>query len=1249
MTRSTPARRLRRAAPAALLTAIVATGLLPGAGLAIAPARERAEAGRAEAGEAGEAAVALTAAAPGPTADPQVTAADTAAKPQTSSAYEAWLAHENDKIAFEPGSRVSVGFTPRSTDQWSVGGVAPTTLPAGRATGTSMAASRQGSAWAASTLPITTSTLQTTSPGATVAPMAASGLRRQVFGFLPYWELSGASTSLNYSTLTTIAYFSVGADAAGNLKKKNADGSLTTGWGGWTSSAMTSVINAAHSHGTRVVLTASVFAWSSGGIATQRALLNSATARANFAKQLTAAVRDRGADGVNLDFEPLVSGQEAHFVALLKTLRTDLNAIKRGYQITYDTTGYIGNYPLEASVGSATADAVFIMGYDYRTDGAGSSGSIDPLSGPSYDLADTVRQYTARIDPSRVILGVPWYGRAWSTSTASPRSTNISGAKYGYSTAVNYENIPALVAKYGRKWDAVEQSPYIAYQRQNCTSTYGCVTSWRQVWYDDAQSLGLRYQLVNGYGLRGAGMWALGYQGAYQDMVKALSDAFLVDHAAPEAGIKALPIKYTDEGIVVSWAAADVSTVSKYDLQVSIDGGAWTAWLTGVAKTSDVYMGADGHAYAFRVRATDSKGNVGAWNATSTAGAAPADLAKGGFGRVTADGLAYRAGPDTSAARLGSLPAGTVVALTSGPVSADGSTWFEITQPIKEWTPVSFVERGVWVAAKTGTTANIVPFHAPNATVVDAGIVGFDFGTGGLTGTSAAAIAGRSFSPNADGTRDALRLRWTSTLAFDSLVLNVLRPDGTALGSVPLPASALAVGAHAFDWPGTLAGTPLADGTYALQLIGMVGTRPYRAPSSQPVAGVQVARLGVIVDTVAPTIGSSSASSSLVSPNADGLRDSASFALTASGAAAWQVTVAQGAATPIRTVTGKGGSIAFTWDGKADDGAPAPDGTYAVTLAACDAAGNCARKAYSVRIDTTPPTVTASAAPALFSPNGDGAADRAALRWSSSERASGTVSVYRGSTLVRRWTAVSASAGSVAWDGRNASGALVAEGPYTVKVDVRDAAGNRTVATSTVVVDRTAGTLRWSRSFYPQDGDSLAPSSAISWRQTRTAASTLGIYDATGALVRVVWTNRSLAAGVHSWTWNGKLADGSYAPQGQYIARVEVVSPYGTQTLTRSVWAAAFRTSLSAATVRAGQTLTVRFAAIEALRTTPRVTFTQPGLAGVTVTATRLADGSYRASFVVKAGAAGAATVRILATDTGGHANATVTALAMAQ
>ena len=49
--------------------------------------------------------------------------------------YDEAVAHADDKIAFAPGGRVEVAFTPRRSDRWAVGGVQPRKLPAGRATG----------------------------------------------------------------------------------------------------------------------------------------------------------------------------------------------------------------------------------------------------------------------------------------------------------------------------------------------------------------------------------------------------------------------------------------------------------------------------------------------------------------------------------------------------------------------------------------------------------------------------------------------------------------------------------------------------------------------------------------------------------------------------------------------------------------------------------------------------------------------------------------------------------------------------------------------------------------------------------------------------------------------------------------------------------------------------------------------------------------------------------------------------------
>jgi spore germination protein YaaH/flagellar hook assembly protein FlgD len=469
--------------------------------------------------------------------DPQ--AADGRVRPTVQ--YEEAMAHAADKITFAPGGRVTVPFTPRKSDRWAVGGVAPRTLPAGRLSGKAI----RGGATAPVVAPAD-------EPSAAVGPadiaysdptsslrvdLAAAvdpgGLKREVFGFLPYWELSDSSTRLDWEKLSTIAYFGVGAAGNGTLQKFDSDGSTTVGWSGWTSAKMTAVINAAHASGARVVLTVQSFAWSSTGVARQKALLGSAAHRTTLARQIAAAVRDRGADGVNLDFEPIVSTYANEFTALVRSIRAELNKVAKGYQLTFDATGWIGNYPIEAATASGGADAVVIMGYDYRNGSSSTVGSVAPLGGPGYDIGDTIRSYVGRIPASKVILGVPYYGRAWSTSTSALGSKNISGTKNGASTTVVYGTARQYAADHGKNWDPVEAVAWTAYRRENCTTAYGCVSPWRQLYYDDAKALGLKYDAVNRYDLRGAGIWALGYDGTRTELYDVLKAKFITDTVPP--------------------------------------------------------------------------------------------------------------------------------------------------------------------------------------------------------------------------------------------------------------------------------------------------------------------------------------------------------------------------------------------------------------------------------------------------------------------------------------------------------------------------------------------------------------------------------------------------------------------------------------------------------------------------------------------------------------------------------------------
>ncbi|HET7167566.1 MAG TPA: glycosyl hydrolase family 18 protein, partial [Candidatus Limnocylindrales bacterium] len=481
--------------------------------------------------------------------------------------YEEALAHAHDTTRFTAGDRVTVPFRPRAGDRWKVGGRTPQVLPAGRRSGAAMrqepaepapaprplvdqptvdpadVIAADASGWSATEATVV-------EPAAVVS---SGGLRREVFGFLPYWELTDTSTRLDWSKLSTIAYFGVGADRNGNLVKRNSDGSTTVGWSGWTSSKMTSVINAAHQNRTRVVLTVQSFAWSTSGKATQAALLGDSVARSRLAYTIAAAVRDRGADGVNLDFEPIVSGYGDEFTALVRKVRFALDQISPGYQLTFDTTGYIGNYPIEDATAPGGADAIFIMGYDYRSSTSNPVGSIAPLGGSRYDIRETVAAYLARVPASKLILGVPYYGRAWSTETSALNAKNISGAKYGASTTVLYETARSYAAQYGRRYDSTEGVAWTVYRRQNCTKTYGCLNPWRQIYYDDATALRAKYDLVNRYDLRGAGIWALGYDGTRTELYQAIADRFVADTIPPKitgAALSAARFSPNGDGVI---------------------------------------------------------------------------------------------------------------------------------------------------------------------------------------------------------------------------------------------------------------------------------------------------------------------------------------------------------------------------------------------------------------------------------------------------------------------------------------------------------------------------------------------------------------------------------------------------------------------------------------------------------------------------------------------------------------------------
>lgn len=365
--------------------------------------------------------------------------------------------------------------------------------------------------------------------GGAIGPGGAlpNGLRREVLGFLPYWKLDATTRQhLRYDLVSTIAYFSIGVQADGYLQR-GPTATRTPGWTGWMSPELTDVINRAHARGVRVVPTITMMAWD-GDYSGMTQFLNSAEYRARLIDEVASVIGARSADGVNVDFEPVPESLRTQFSAFIRELKAGLVARGVGSYLTVDTmvgaASWATGYDVEALTAPGAADALMVMAYDFSWSGSARAGGVAPAeSDHIYAAADALRAHVARVPASKLIWGVPYYGRAWNTTSDALNSTVRSPAQ---SVAFSYywtdDGAPAggkiLAERHGRRWDPTGQVPWFAF-----TNTDG---GMRQGYYDDPVSLAAKYDMVIRNDLAGVGIWTLGMDTGVDDLWNVIRSRF---------------------------------------------------------------------------------------------------------------------------------------------------------------------------------------------------------------------------------------------------------------------------------------------------------------------------------------------------------------------------------------------------------------------------------------------------------------------------------------------------------------------------------------------------------------------------------------------------------------------------------------------------------------------------------------------------------------------------------------------------
>ncbi len=450
-----------------------------------------------------------------------------------------------------------------------------------------------------------------------------------------------------------------------------------------------------------------------------------------------------------------------------------------------------------------------------------------------------------------------------------------------------------------------------------------------------------------------------------------------------------------------------------------------------------------------------------------------------------------------------------------------------------------------------------------------------------------------------------------------------------------------------------LAPATLATGT-RLRLVAAAGVAPDGSPAFQ-VQALDGAAGGFVAssalaprDSTAPRFWELDAGTRALSPDGDGSGDTVTLAARASEWVTWRVDIADAGGNPVWTADAAGDQLAVTWDGTAA-GARVADGTYPATVTATDAWGNAPVTAtIRLEVDTVAPVLSdlrfQSVVATTFTPNGDGTTDSVRMAFGSTEAGTvqATIRAGDGAVVASFSDVMAAGPGAATWDGRTAGGAFAPDGRYTVTLQPADLAGNRGAPIDVGLVAYGAlGFVGTSAvAIYPRDGDRFAKTATLSYRLITPATVTWQLLNAAGGVVATRQDAQALPAGSYTWTWDGRLASGAWAPAGVYTSRVVATDGVNSVMQAAKLAVNAFRVSLSDSTPARGQLVTATVVTTEPLRAAPRLTITQPGRAPVSVTATRLSASTYRATVrLSSAGGTGALALKVTGYDADGGYN----------
>jgi flagellar hook assembly protein FlgD len=411
------------------------------------------------------------------------------------------------------------------------------------------------------------------------------------------------------------------------------------------------------------------------------------------------------------------------------------------------------------------------------------------------------------------------------------------------------------------------------------------------------------------------------------------------------------------------------------------------------------------------------------------------------------------------------------------------------------------------------------------------------------------------FSPDGDGNKDTITITQTGSVE-DLWEAGIYDAAGTLVRSFNVTNGK----PEPITWNGTNQdGEIVADGVYS-----------YRIAAVDKAQNSESAELGnIIISTVQPqtalTIGDA-----WFSPNGDNIKDTMGITLVVpvkEGILGWEIVIRDSAGNGQRTISGAG-SIPqrIDYDGRGDTGSVLREGVYTADLSVRYRNGYVSTAVSpAFTLDITPPRATVKiddkdqepGKTTVFSPNNDGNKDELFIIQDGSNELAWLGEIRRagvsGGAAVRSFRFTGTPQARLVWDGMDNYGALAPDGTYIYELSSTDPAGNtgrsNTVEFEIFTKDTPVLISTDLRSFSP-NGDGVRDtinfqpqvqetSGILNWKiEIQNIDNSTGRpLSSAATIVRTISGTNSIPVTV---PWNGRTDSGNVAPDGTYVARLDI-------------------------------------------------------------------------------------------------------------